>query len=49
MTGGSARCARDLGGQHALARSETLNSVSAAGERHGFAEPGRLWSHGDRS
>ena len=43
MTGGSAHLAWDVGCQHALVRSEMLNSVSAAGERHGFAEPARLW------
>jgi hypothetical protein len=43
MTCGSARRARDLGCQHTLARSGTLDSVGAAGERHSFAEPARLW------
>ncbi|ACB27655.1 hypothetical protein Mrad2831_5710 [Methylobacterium radiotolerans JCM 2831] len=46
MTDGSAHLAWDVGGQHALVRSEMLNSVSAAGKRHGLAEPGRVWSEG---
>ena len=46
MTGGSAHRARDVGGQHALGRSEMLDSVSAAGARHGLALPGRVRSLG---